>query len=319
MLLRKVKDELGSLAGSFDLDLPRDATLDFVDVFIRATVTGAGGGADIGAHNIVDNLQLEANGINIFDQNFTGREHYYLSSALMGELMEQDAPDPSGGSVTLFTLLRLWLQNPRGLNPKRTRLNNRPFEDFRIRGSYAAATSAMYSGGTQAIAANAIQMQVYYGEVPGPGGDAVVQHKRFTYVMNGSEQIFDWRERGANLRAMLFEEFNSAGAPTDDQLTAAELIIDGKVRVLEPVPSLYLRAKSTYATQLSAAELPTGLSYHDLDPRSKGAPRVSLSGNNTQIKLTGVNTSIVNIIRSQTVGIETFGAGLRGRAIGGRR
>lgn len=321
MLLRKVKDKTYALGDTIDHDLPKDSTLKFVDVFTTATVTGAGGGADIGAHNIIAEMRLVADNINIFDNGMTGREHYYLSGVMMGELMEEDAVDPSGGSVTLFTLHRLWLENPRGLNPERTRLNVRPFEDFRIRGTFAAATSAMYSGGTQVIAAGGIRQRIFYGETPGSGGDAVQMFKRFDYVFDGSEQTFDWRETGANLRAVMLSEFESNDTASDDELESFELVIDGKVRVIEPLPGLYLRAKSAYASELSAAEIPTGLSYHDLDPRSKGDARVNLSGNNTQIKIKGEVDSKLSIIRVQTVGVETFGVAVkpsRGRRVGRR-
>jgi len=306
MLLRKVDEANLSLGSPFNFDLPKDSTLEFVDVFTTATVTGAGGGADAGAHNIVNDIQLQLNGIDIIPQNMTGREMYYDAAVLMGELMEEDAPDPAGGTVTLFTLLRIFLMNIRGRNPRRTRLDVRPAEDFRLKGNIAAATTAMYTGGTQAIAANAINMQIWYGEHPGSGGDAVFQRKRFNYTFDGSEQTFDWRENGATLRSLLVEEF-LAGAPTDNQLTTLELLMDGKVRPLEPIPSLYMRAKSTYASQLSAAEIPTGLSYHDLDPRTKGGNRVSLQGNNVQLKIAGVAASTLSIIRGQTVGVEVFG------------
>jgi len=308
MLLRKVKEDAAlSLGDNFDFDLPKDSTLEFIDVFIKATVTGVGGGTDIGAHNIIDNMQLQLNGLDVFAQNMTGREHYYSAAAMMGELQEEDAPDPAGGTVTLFTLLRLWLMNLRGRDPRRTRLNVRPAEDFRLKGKLAAATSAMYSGGTQAIAANAVEMQIWYGEHPGPGGDVVFVRKRFNYTFNGSEQTFDWREQGSVLRSLLIEEFESNDTASDDELQSLELIIDGKVRVIEPMESLYLRAKSTYASQLSAAEIPTGLSFHDVDPRGLGGNRLSLQGNNVQIKITGEADSKVTFIRSQNQGVESFG------------
>jgi len=315
MLLRKVDEANLSLGDPFNFDLPKDSTLEFVDFFVKATVTGAGGGADIGAHNIIDDLQLQLNGIDIIPQNMTGRSMYYDAAWLMGELMEEDSPDPSGGTVTLFTLLRIFLMNIRGRNPRRTRLDVRASEDFRLKGNIAAATTAMYSGGTQAIAANAINAKVIYGEHPGRGGDAIFQRKRFYYSLDGSEQTFDWRENGAALRAMMIEEFDATPAPADDQLSAVELIADGKVRPLEPFDSLYLRAKSTYASQLSAAEIPTGLSIHDIDPRTKGGSRISLQGNNVQLKLTGTAGRFAQITRYQTVGSEVFGLrpSVRGR------
>jgi hypothetical protein len=306
-MLRKVDEANLSLSSPFNFDLPKDSTLDFVDIFVKATVTGAGGGTNIGAYNLIADLQLQLNGIDIFPQNMTGREAYFDAAVLMGELMEEDSPDPSGGSVSLFFVLRLWLMNIRGRNPRRTRLDVRAAEDFRLKGTIAAATSACYSGGTQAIAASAINMKVIYGEHPGRGGDAVLQRKRFSYTFDGSEQTFDWRENGAALRSMLIEEFESNDTASDDELQAIELITDGKVRALEPFESLYMRAKSTYASQLSASEIPTGLSFHDLDPRTKGGPRISLQGNNVQLKITGEADSKLVIIRNQTVGVEIFG------------
>jgi len=316
MLLRKVDEANLSLGDPFNFDLPKDSTLEFIDVFVKATVTGVGGGADIGAHNIIDNIQLQLNGIDIIPQNMTGRSMYYDAAWLMGELMEEDAPDPNDGTVTLFTLLRIFLMNIRGRNPRRTRLDVRASEDFRLKGDIAAATTAMYDGGTQAIAADAINMKVMYGEHPGKGGDAVFQRKRFYYALNGAEQVFDWRENGAALRAMMIEEFESDCSPSDDELSAVELIADGKVRPLEPFESLYLRAKTTYASQLSAAEIPTGLSVHDIDPRTKGGSRISLQGNNVQLKITGEADSFAQFTRYQTVGTEVFG--LRPSAAGRR-
>lgn len=305
-MLRKVDEANLSLSSPFNYDLPKDSTLDFIDVFTKATVTGAGGGADIGAHNIIADIQLQLNGIDIIPQNTTGRTMYYDAAVLMGELMEEAAVDPSGGTVTLFTLHRIFLMNIRGRNPRRTRLDVRAAEDFRLKGNIAAATTAMYSGGTQAIAADAITQKIIYGEFAGPGGDLVYQRKRFPYIFNGAEQTFDWREFGAVMRAMMIEEFDGT-TPTDDQLTTVELITDGKVRELEPFEALYMRAKTTYASQLSAAEIPTGLSFHDLDPRTKGGTRLALQGNNVQLKITGVNTKGVTFTRYQTVGVGVFG------------
>ena len=308
MIIRpEVKNVLNSLGDIRKIELPRDATLDFIDVFIEAAVTGAGGGADIGAHNIVSQIELKGNGHPILEQT-TGRAAYYLAAMLQGELQEQDAPDPSGGTVTLFTLLRIWLMNPRGLTPRKTRLNTRRLESLDLELTFAAATTAMYSGGTQAIAANAIRTRVYYGESLGRGGNLVVVHKAFNYVFDGSDQVVDWRENRALLRAMLIEEFDNSDVAQDGSLTTLGLKIDGKTDVLgKDTPSRYLRAKSTYASQLSAAEIPTGMSYHDVDPRSKGDARVSLSGSNVQLRFKGTNTHKLRVTRSQTVPLRSFG------------
>lgn len=309
---RRIRDLTFVENGATREELPKDSTLSFVDLLVTGDIAGAGGGTPLDAALLVDRLELLANGKPLLDM--TGRECYYLDSALQGENIETAISDPNGGTVPLFFLLRLWLTDPKAKNPARAYLDLRLLENFSVNVNWASVAE-IFAAGTQTLAN--LRLRVYYGEVPARGGDAVVVNRKFSYVLTGAQMIQEWKERGATLRAALLSLFDDSGDPIDTGITRLGLRVDGKTPLVDELPYEYLRAATTFHTGLSPAEIPTGLAYFDLDEGSRGSALQSLDGVNVELLLEGTADYRLDIIRRQYMGIEQYLGGRVGRRVGG--
>ena len=309
---RRIRDLTFAENGATREELPKDSTVAFVDLLVTGTIAGAGGGTPLDAALLVERLELLANGKPLHDM--TGRECYYLASALQGENIETAIADPNGGTVPLFFLLRLWLTDPKAKNPARAYLDLRMLENFSVNVNWASVAE-IFAGGVQTLAN--LRLRVYYGEVPARGGDAVVVNRKFSYVLTGAQMIEEWKERGATLRAALLSLFDDSGDPIDAGITRLGLRVDGKTPLVDELPYEYLRAATTFHTGLSPAEIPTGLAYFDLDEGSRGSALQSLDGVNVELLLEGTADYRLDIIRRQYMGLEQYLGGRIGRRVGG--
>lgn len=307
MLTRLVHDEAVLPGGRLIIELPKDATLDSIDVLVTAGINDGGDTpwTEPGfAHNMLAEIELTAGGNPIFDR-LPGRSAFFAAACLMGERMEEIFP--LGAAADIATLYRLHLADPRGIRPLSSALNTRPLENLTLRLTAGVIADLETPDGTPEYD-DELRVRVFYNVATGMGGSVVAVNKRFDYVLNGAEQIYDWREANATLRAMLIEEF-TAGSPAEGILAVVGLTIDGTVKVLDNLPVELLRARTPDASQLDQDEVPDGLSYVDLDPRTHGDALASLDsrrGSNVQLAITGTAASVARIIRRQYVPLKKF-------------
>jgi hypothetical protein len=307
MITRLVHDETVLPGGRLIIELPKDATLDSVDVLVTAGINDGGTTpwTEPGfAHNMLAELELTAGGNPIFDR-LPGRSTFYLAACLMGERMEEIFP--VGAAADISTLYRLHLADPRGILPLSSAFNLRRLENFTLRLTAGVIADLAVPDGTPEYD-DVIRVRVFYNVAMGAGGNVVAVNKLFDYVLNGAEQIFDWREANATLRAMLIEQF-TAGSPVEGIIDTVGLTIDGTVKVLDTLPMELLRARTPDASQLDQDEVPVGLAYIDLDPRTHGDALASLDsrrGSNVQLNLTGTAASVARITRRQYVPLRKF-------------
>jgi hypothetical protein len=301
MPLRRIRDLAFVEGAVIREELPKDSTVEYIDLLVTGDIGGAGAGVPLNAARLLARCELQANGKPLYDMQ--GIELYRLNSALQGENIEQEIADPAGGVVPLFFLLRFWLTDPKGRNPQRADLNLRRLEQLSLAVTVGTVAN-IFTGGVQTLAN--LRARIFYGETLGRGGDAVVVNRAFEYVLTGARQIIEWKERGAVLKAMLVTLRNAGGVEVDNGLNVFGLRVDGKTSLIDELPFEYIRALTTFATGLDAAEIDAGVGYWDFDPDKRGRGLPTLDGVNTELELEGTVAFTVRIIRRQYVPLEAY-------------
>lgn len=291
MAIRRV-DTMLAVAGVDEIrDMPLDATIKSIDLYIHGEVTIEN--TDIvltpeGYLGLIQNIRLDLNGKPIKDM--TGYELHFLNGCMQGEIFHKTEPIVVAASEPFSFLLRIDLQDPRPrFNPARTLLNTREFRKIDLIMEIGANTHVKASGGTLTI--DSINIDVYYNTVdlpgiPVPGGPTIIVERYDTYALDAVIRNFKIEEARKLIRGMVLNTQNATPAHDDAIINTINLQSNGVYDAMRILPWGYLKDLTTLHTGLSQTEIFTGFAYFDFDPKSEGDSLIRTGVDTLELEIT---------------------------------